>query len=99
MRGGLVLGAQLHEDRHERSGEAGGNEDVEEELGQDDAALEQARPVLVGDPQGVGEALLERLGMRREAFFENALRFNVASNLLRSQIRMVKSAIDEGKNG
>jgi flagellar basal-body rod protein FlgB len=29
---------------------------------------------------------------------ENALRFNVASNLLRSQIRMVKSAIDEGKN-
>jgi len=30
---------------------------------------------------------------------ENALRFNVASNLLRSQIRMVKSAIDEGKNG
>jgi flagellar basal-body rod protein FlgB len=30
---------------------------------------------------------------------ENALRFNVASNLLRSQIRMVKTAIDEGKNG
>ena len=30
---------------------------------------------------------------------ENALRFNVASNLLRSQIRMVRSAIDEGKNG
>ncbi len=29
---------------------------------------------------------------------ENALRFNVASNLLKSQIRMVKSAIDEGKN-
>jgi flagellar basal-body rod protein FlgB len=30
---------------------------------------------------------------------ENALRFNVASNLLRSQIRMVKSAIEEGKSG
>jgi flagellar basal-body rod protein FlgB len=30
---------------------------------------------------------------------ENALRFNVASNLLRSQIRMVRMAIDEGKNG
>jgi flagellar basal-body rod protein FlgB len=30
---------------------------------------------------------------------ENALRFNIASNLLRSQIRMVKSAIEEGKNG
>ena len=29
---------------------------------------------------------------------ENALRFNVASNLLKSQIRMVRSAIDEGKN-
>ena len=29
---------------------------------------------------------------------ENALRFNVASNLVRSQIRMVKSAIEEGKN-
>src|SRR5438128_2182718 len=30
---------------------------------------------------------------------ENALRFNVASNLLRSQIRMVRTAIEEGKNG
>jgi len=30
---------------------------------------------------------------------ENALRFQVASNLLRSQIRVVKAAIDEGKNG
>jgi flagellar basal-body rod protein FlgB len=30
---------------------------------------------------------------------ENALRFNVASNLMRSQVRMVKAAIDEGKNG
>ena len=30
---------------------------------------------------------------------ENALRFNAASNLLRSQIRMVRSAIDEGKSG
>jgi flagellar basal-body rod protein FlgB len=29
---------------------------------------------------------------------ENALRFNAASNLLRSQIRMVRSAIDEGKS-
>src|SRR4051812_1384571 len=30
---------------------------------------------------------------------ENALRFQMASNLLRSQIRAVRSAIDEGKNG
>ena len=29
---------------------------------------------------------------------ENALRFNVASNLMRSQIRLVKEAIQEGKN-
>ena len=30
---------------------------------------------------------------------ENALRFQVASSLLRSQIRMVRSAIDEGRSG
>jgi len=30
---------------------------------------------------------------------ENALRFQMASNLMRSQIRAVRSAIDEGKNG
>jgi flagellar basal-body rod protein FlgB len=29
---------------------------------------------------------------------ENALRFNIAANLLRSHIRMVRSAIEEGKN-
>ena len=29
---------------------------------------------------------------------ENALRFQVASNLMRSQIRVLKSAIDEGKS-
>jgi flagellar basal-body rod protein FlgB len=30
---------------------------------------------------------------------ENALRFSVASQLLRSQIRVARSAIQEGKNG
>jgi flagellar basal-body rod protein FlgB len=30
---------------------------------------------------------------------ENALRFNLASNLLRTQIRAVRSAIQEGRNG
>jgi flagellar basal-body rod protein FlgB len=30
---------------------------------------------------------------------ENALRFNIASNLMRSQIRMVRAATDEGKSG
>jgi flagellar basal-body rod protein FlgB len=29
---------------------------------------------------------------------ENALRFNVASNLMRSQIRLVRSAIQDGKS-
>jgi flagellar basal-body rod protein FlgB len=30
---------------------------------------------------------------------ENALRFNFVSNLLKTEIRMVKKAIDEGRNG
>ena len=30
---------------------------------------------------------------------ENAMRFTLASSLMRSQIRMVKEAIQEGKNG
>lgn len=30
---------------------------------------------------------------------ENALRFNVASHLLRAEIRLVRSAIQEGRNG
>jgi len=30
---------------------------------------------------------------------ENAMRFQVASSLMRSQIRMVRSAIEEGKSG
>lgn len=37
--------------------------------------------------------------MDREArlLAENAMRFNVASNLIRAQVRVVKSAISEGK--
>jgi len=30
---------------------------------------------------------------------ENALRFNVASGLMRTEIRILRSAIEEGKNG
>ena len=39
------------------------------------------------------------VSMDREArlLAENAIRFNMASNLLRSQLRMVKNAIQEGK--
>jgi flagellar basal-body rod protein FlgB len=41
------------------------------------------------------------VSMDREArlLAENALRFSMASNLLRSEIRMMRSAIQEGKNG
>jgi flagellar basal-body rod protein FlgB len=40
------------------------------------------------------------VSMDREArlLAENAIRFNMASNLLRSQLRMVKSAIQEGRS-
>ena len=39
--------------------------------------------------------------MDREArlLAENALRFSVASSLARSELRSIRSAIDEGKNG
>jgi flagellar basal body rod protein FlgB len=38
--------------------------------------------------------------MDREArlLAENALRFNLASNLMRAELRMLKNAIQEGKN-
>lgn len=41
------------------------------------------------------------VNMDREArlLAENALRFNLASQLMRSEIRMVRSAIQEGRNG
>jgi flagellar basal-body rod protein FlgB len=41
------------------------------------------------------------VSMDREArlLSENALRFSAVSQLLRGQIRVLKSAIDEGKNG
>jgi flagellar basal-body rod protein FlgB len=41
------------------------------------------------------------VGIDREArlLAENALRFNIATNLLRGQIRMVREAIQEGKSG
>lgn len=30
---------------------------------------------------------------------ENAIRFNLASNLIRAQVKILRSAIDEGKSG
>lgn len=67
--------------------------------------------VLAGQMSDVGVAPMEVPGLRakndgnnvnmdREArlLAENALRFSAASSLARSQLRMVKSAIDEGKS-
>jgi flagellar basal-body rod protein FlgB len=59
-----------------------------------------------GDPQitGVGGLAVKNDGndvsLDREArlLAENALRFQMASNLMRSQIRLVHSAISEGQN-
>jgi flagellar basal-body rod protein FlgB len=41
------------------------------------------------------------VSMDREArlLAENAIRFNLASTLVRSQLKQVRSAIEEGKNG
>jgi len=50
---------------------------------------------LVEKPDG------NNVNMDREArlLAENAIRFNLASTLVRGQFKMVRSAIDEGKNG
>jgi flagellar basal-body rod protein FlgB len=41
------------------------------------------------------------VSMDREArlLAENAIRFNLASTLVRNQLKIIRSAIDEGKNG
>ena len=50
---------------------------------------------LVEKPDG------NNVSMDREArlLAENAIRFNLASTLVRNQLKVVRSAIDEGKNG
>jgi len=50
---------------------------------------------LVEKPDG------NNVSMDREArlLAENAMRFNMASTLVRSQLKTVREAIDEGKNG
>jgi flagellar basal-body rod protein FlgB len=50
---------------------------------------------LVEKPDG------NNVSMDREArlLAENDIRFNLASTLVRSQLKVVRSAIDEGKNG
>jgi len=50
---------------------------------------------LVAKPDG------NNVSLDREArlLSENAIRFNVASTLVRGQLKAIRSAIDEGKNG
>ena len=65
------------------------------------------RNAVVGAPRAVEVSGLEmkndgnNVSLDREArlLAENALRFQLASNLMRSHIRTLRSAIQEGKNG
>jgi len=65
------------------------------------------RNAVVGSPRAVEVSGLEmkndgnNVSLDREArlLAENALRFQLASNLMRSHIRTLRSAIQEGKNG
>jgi flagellar basal-body rod protein FlgB len=66
------------------------------------------RSLLPGErPEAVEVSGLEikhdgnNVNLDREArlLSENALRFNLASNLMKGEIRMVRSAIQEGRNG
>lgn len=59
----------------------------------------QAHPIEVSGLKSNNDG--NNVNMDREAqlLSENALRFNVASQLMRGQIATLKSAIDEGKSG
>jgi flagellar basal-body rod protein FlgB len=68
------------------------------------AELQRAANGLPQEVEVVGLAAKNdgnNVSLDREArlLAENALRFSLASNLMRGQIRMVRSAIQEGKNG
>lgn len=57
------------------------------------------RPVEVEGLQVKNDGNNVNLDREARLLAENALRFNIASQILRSQIRVVKTAIQEGKNG
>ena len=61
--------------------------------------VEGGSPTVVQPPDLAVRNDGNNVSMDREArlLAENAMRFNLASNLLRSQVRMVRSAIEEGK--
>jgi flagellar basal-body rod protein FlgB len=65
-------------------------------------SLQQGAPPNVVEPAGLpNKPDGNNVSLDREArlLSENALRFNVASNLLRNEIRTMRKAIEEGKNG
>ena len=59
----------------------------------------QARPVEVAGLKTKNDGNNVSLDREARLLAENALRFTVASNLMRSEIRAVKSAIQGGTNG
>jgi flagellar basal-body rod protein FlgB len=66
------------------------------------ASLLNGQPPLTYEPPGLPEKPDgNNVSMDRETrmLAENAMRFNVASTLVSGQIKTIRSAIDEGKNG
>ncbi len=66
------------------------------------ASLLNGQPPLSYEPPGLPEKPDgNNVSMDRETrmLAENAMRFNLASNLVTGQIKTIRSAIDEGKNG
>jgi flagellar basal-body rod protein FlgB len=66
-----------------------------------ESILDGARPQAVGVEGLQTKTDGNNVSLDRESrlLAENAIRFNLASNLLRAQIRVVRAAIQEGKNG
>lgn len=65
-------------------------------------SLQQGAPPQVVEPAGLPSKMDgNNVSLDREArlLSENALRFNVASNLMRNEIRTMRKAIEEGRNG
>jgi flagellar basal-body rod protein FlgB len=60
----------------------------------------ESRPTIVNAPGLTSRNDGNNVSMDREArlLAENALRFNVASNLAKAQLRTIRAAIDEGKS-
>ncbi len=65
------------------------------------SALDQTKPNVIEAPGLTSRNDGNNVSLDRESrlLAENAMRFSVASNLMRSQTRMIRTAIQEGKNG